>query len=265
MSLAAPVRLPVLDGSLQVESFEWQYDQAMDWSLDAALTPISMPALTAALEWPEMSGTLSGMIPAVHYAHNQLRVGGALLVQVFDGDITVRNLRMEQPLGAVPRLWADIALEQLDLETLTRTFAFGRIEGRLQGEMKGLVLEAWRPVAFDARFATPENDPARHRISQKAVDNITDIGGGGVGGALSRGFLRFLEDFPYKALGVSCRLRAGVCEMDGVAPAKQGYYLVQGRFLPPRIDVIGYERRVNWHSLLDRLKSVTSEQGPVVE
>ena len=264
VELAAPARLPVLDGSLQVDQFRLQLGEALEWSLDAALTPISMTALTRALGWPEMAGSLSGMIPAVQYRDGEVRVGGTLLVGAFDGDIIVRNLRMDEPLGTVPRLWADIRIQGLDLETLTRTFAFGRIEGRLDGAVEGLQLEAWRPVAFDAWLATPEGDRSRQRISQRAVDNLTNIGGGGVGGALSRGFLSFLEDFPYRAIGIRCRLEQGTCHMGGVAPAEQGYYLVQGRLLPPRIDVIGYEDRVDWESLLQRLQAVTAEEGPVV-
>ncbi len=49
---------------------------------------------------------------------------------------------------------------------------------------------------------------------------------------MSRSFLRVLEDFPYQKLGVRCRLENGSCHMGGVAPAENGYYLVQGRFLP---------------------------------
>ncbi|HEY9151040.1 MAG TPA: hypothetical protein VIQ75_09570, partial [Gammaproteobacteria bacterium] len=166
VSLAAPVRLPVLDGSLLVDRFELDYGETMAWRLDAALTPISMTSLTQALDWPEMAGTLSGMIPSVRYENGELQVGGTLLVGAFDGDITVRNLRMEQPLGVVPRLWADIRIDRIDLETLTRTFSFGRIEGRLDGAVEGLRLEAWKPVAFDAWLATPEDDRSRQRISQ---------------------------------------------------------------------------------------------------
>src|SRR5690606_28490044 len=38
VSLAAPARLPVLDGSLLVDHFELDYGTTMAWSLDAALT-----------------------------------------------------------------------------------------------------------------------------------------------------------------------------------------------------------------------------------
>jgi hypothetical protein len=83
-----------------------------------------------------------------------------LLVQAFDGDITVRNLRIRDPLGLAPRLWADVKLEHLDLDTLTKTFSFGRIEGRLQGHVSNLYKEAWQPVAFDAVFETPTTTTA---------------------------------------------------------------------------------------------------------
>lgn len=135
----------------------------------------------------------------------------------------------------------------------------------MRGEVNALHMEAWQPVAFDAFIGTPDDDTSRHRISQRAVDNISDLGGAGVGGALSRSFLRILEDFPYQRLGIRCRLENGICYMGGIAPAEPGYYLVKGRFLPPRLDVIGYVDEVDWQSLLDRLLAVTEGDAPVIE
>jgi len=48
-----------------------------------------------------------------------------------------------------------------------------------------LYMQAWQTVAFDAWFKTPDDDRSRHRISQRAVDTISNIGGGGVSGAVS--------------------------------------------------------------------------------
>lgn len=267
LTLADGARLPVLDGALEVESFRMTYgrDAPLDWQVAGFLTPVSMSDLTLALGWPEFAGKLSGVIPKVSYAHGNLEVGGVLLVRVFDGEITLRNLALQQPFGAVPRLQLDAAIRDLDLETLTRTFSFGRIEGRLEGEVNGLKMASWRPVAFDAGFRTPADDDSRRRISQRAVDNIADIGGGGVGGALSRGFLRFIKEFPYDKLGISCRLRHGTCEMGGVEPIADGYYLVKGRMLPPRLDVIGYADRVDWDSLVAQLVAVTRQHDVIVQ
>ncbi|MEN8761832.1 MAG: hypothetical protein ABF290_05305 [Thiogranum sp.] len=265
VKIQQPLVVSLLDGELHVDEFELGVDHGeLHWLLDGLLTPVSMQAFSTALGWPPLSGKLSGMVPKVRYEKGELTLGGVLLVQAFDGDITLRNLRIQQPLGLVPRLWADIRLEHIDLETLTRTFSFGRIEGQLQGRVNELYMEAWQLVGFDAAFQTPEDDRSRRRISQKAVDNISNLGGAGIGGAVSRSFLRFLEDFPYRRLGIRCRLQNGICHMDGVAPAENGYYLVQGRLLPPRLDVIGYASEVDWLSLLGRLKSITAGDGPVV-
>lgn len=263
--LREPARIPVLDGLLLIDTFALSDPggDALRWRFDGVLTPVSMEAVCAALNWPRFGGQLSGMIPDVRYADGTLAVGGVLLARAFDGELTVRNLRLEQPFGRVPRLNADVAVENLDLDALTRTFEFGRIEGRLRGRVDGLRMVNWAPVAFAADFATPAQDDSRHRISQRAVDNLSSIGGG-VSGVLSRSLLGVFEDFPYDRLGLSCVLENAVCRMSGVAPADGGYYIVKGRFLPPRIDVVGYADRVDWPTLIERLKSVTLDQAPVV-
>jgi len=258
MRLRKPAHIGVVDGNLQIDTLAVDHSSTGDWRWngDAILTPVSLPKLCRSLGWPEFSGKLSGVIPDLGYANGALQVGGTLLVRVFDGAVTLDNLALQNALSTVPELHVDARVNNIDLERLTRAFSFGKIEGRLDGRIAGLKMEAWSPVAFDARFATPADDTSRHRISQKAVDNLSSIGGGGVGGALSSGMLRFFEDFPYDRLGISCRLRNGVCEMGGVAPAENGYYIVKGRFLPPRLNIIGYADRVNWRQLVSQVIAV---------
>jgi hypothetical protein len=52
--------------------------------------------------------------------------------------------------------------------------------------------------------------------------------------------------------------------MDGVAPAERGYYIVEGGGLPPRIDVLGFNRRVDWKVLLSRIELIATTDGPVI-
>jgi hypothetical protein len=263
-SLPEGVEIPLLDGVLKMDSAKLenlgQPNQRIE--LTGALTPVSMPAFTRAMEWPGMNGKLSGIIPELSYSQGKLEIGGALLMKVFDGDVVVRNLSLTDPLGATPVLTANVDMDNLDLDTLTQTFSFGRIQGRLNGTVHDLRLESWNPVAFDARFATPEGDTSRHRISQKAVNSLSSLGG--AGGVLSRSFLRFFDEFSYERLGLICRLQRGVCKMDGIEQANKGYYIVKGGGIP-RIDVIGYAREVDWDVFLERLKQATRSEGPVVQ
>lgn len=265
MHLDEPFSLPVLDGELRAERLSInQTKSGSRVEFQGYVTPISMQLISEALEWPPLAGQLSAMIPGVSYDEGVLKLRGMTLVRAFDGDILVKNLQLDDLFGPLPVLSADVELKALDLETLTSTFSFGRITGRLEGQINDLLLEQWRPVAFDARFATPDKDPGPHRISQKAVDNISNLGGMGISGALSRSYLRFFKEFGYEKLGINCRLENNVCEMGGIEAADKGYYLVKGGGLP-RIDIIGFNRKTDWNVLVDKLKQVAEGGSPVIE
>ncbi|MBA2351080.1 MAG: hypothetical protein ACR2FI_02025 [Burkholderiales bacterium] len=265
LSFAIPkTEIPILDGRLALSDFraeksgeEWQ------WQFGAGLTPVSMERLTQDLGLPRMLGSLSGVIPAVRYRDSTLSVDGALLFKIFDGTIVAKNLVMFDPLGATPRLSADVDMRNLDLDLLTRTFSFGNITGRIDVTLSKVELADWRPVQFDASIrSSPGKYPKK--ISQTAVQNISALGGAGAVAALQRSFLRFFEQFGYSRIGLSCVLQNSVCEMGGIEPAQQGYVIVEGGGIPA-ITVLGYNRRVAWQELLDRLKRITQENvKPIV-
>ncbi len=258
--------IPVLDGSLEAEKLDIVFDPATGTSASfkGYLTPISMDQFSESMGWPILSGQLSGMIPGVSYDQGIIQINGIALIKVFGGEVLLKGLRLEDLFGVLPVLVADVELKNLDLETLTKTFSFGKITGKLEGKINRLRLEDWQPVSFDARFATPEQDSSRHRISQRAVDNISNLGGAGVSGALSRSFLRIFKEFGYSRLGISCRLKNNICEMGGIEPATRGYYLVKGGGIP-RIDILGFNTSTDWTVLVDKLKQISQGESPVIE
>jgi len=258
-TLLNPASIPVLDGSLVISVFNLTLESEPYFSFGGALTPISMEALSQALGWLPLSGRLSGGIPKATYQNGLLLLEGAILVNLFEGQTIIRDLRIEDLFGVWPTLGANLELKDLDLEALTRTFSFGKITGKLEGRIDNLYLENWQPVSFDARFATPGQDKSRHRISQRAIENISNLGGSGMSGVLSRSFLGLFKTFGYARLGVSCRLENGVCEMEGVEAAAQGSYLVKGSGLP-RIDIVGYNRRVDWALLIGKLAEIAQSR-----
>lgn len=248
--------LPFLDARLLVRGLTVRRQaEGWSWSLRARLEPVSMAAFTQALGLPLMHGTLSAEIPRVTYSRSTLAAEGALVFGVFGGTLRAENLRLIEPLGQVPRLRADLEARGLDLEPLTRTFSFGTITGRVDASVKGLELVRWRPVAFDARVESSPGEYPR-RISRRAVDDIAALGGGGA--VLQGTFLRFFEQFGYRRLGISCRLRNGVCEMGGVRDAEHGYAIVEGGGIPA-LTVMGYNRQVDWNELVERLQRVVRE------
>lgn len=265
IALLEQAGIPVLDGTLQAEKFSLtRTETGPRAEFQGYLTPVSMTAISNALGWPPLAGQLSGMIPGLAYEDGVIAVNGVALVKIFDGEIVIRDLKLEDLFGALPALSADLELKNIDLETLTRAFSFGKITGKLAGRVDDLRLEDWAPASFDAAFYTPEDDDSRHRISQKAVDNISNLGGSGVSGAISRSFLRMFEEFGYDRLGISCRLERGVCHMGGIEPAERGYYLVKGGGLP-RIHIMGYNQKTDWQVLVSKLKQIAAGGEPVIK
>jgi len=263
-SLTAPdIKLPVLDGALHLAdiSASRRADQWY-WHLGARLNPISMEDFSTHLGLPKMHGKASAEIPLVTYAAGTLTTDGSIVLNVFNGTATVTQLTMQSPLGIAPKLNADIALRNLDLGVLTSTFSFGAIEGKLDGDIKNLELQNWKPVKFDAIV---QSSPGRYpkKISQRAVENISALGGGGAAAAVQRSFLRFFEQFNYGKMGLSCRLRNDICEMGGVESTPHGYVIVKGSGIPA-ITVMGYNETVGWSELLARIKRVTDGNSKAI-
>lgn len=258
------VSVPVLDGALEIATLEFSdFGTGGDTlRFDARLTPVSMRELSHALDWPPLSGQLSGSLPSLSYADGVLALGGELRAELFGGSLAIDGLQVDQPFGPLARLQAEITFRGIDLERLTEAFSFGLMTGPLDGHVRGLKLIDWAPVAFDARIHTPAGDRSRKRISQRAVDNIASLGGGGAG-ALSTGFLQFFENFSYDAFALGCRLERDVCEMSGLEPREPGYLILRGRGLP-RIDVVGFATQVSWSTLIGQLASMLESEGPQV-
>lgn len=263
-SFTAPqLTLPILDGSLNFTDLSaaiiadnWY------WHVGMNVTPISMNEFSKALGWPIMQGKISGQVPQLTYAGKQLVMDGAMTFSVFDGTIGMDNLKIDDPLGVVPRMQADLLMRGLDLGELTRTFSFGDIEGKLDGDVKNMLLENWKPVYLDASIQTSEGKHLK-KISQRAVENITALGGEGTAAALQRTFLRFFKEFNYDKIGLSCKLRQDVCEMGGVESTATGYVIVKGKGIPA-VNVNGFTQRISLSDLLGRLKRITDSNTKVL-
>jgi len=259
------LRIPVLDGALKVSSLELRHigDAQMSVRFDGVLEPLSMPLLCKAFGWPIFAGSVAGAIPQLKVEHGRMTLGGQLHAKIFDGDVTVGNLTMSDAFGARPQLNADISINRLDLAAVTSAFSFGQITGRLNGRIAALHLVGWEPTAFDTSLFSTPGDRSKKLISQRAVENISSIGGGqGATAALERGALRFFKEFHYQQLGLSCTLANDVCTLNGVEPNATGYYLVKGSGIP-RIDVISDSRRVDWRKLVASLKELSNSQPTV--
>lgn len=209
-----------------------------------------------------MTGKIDGNIPLITYANQQLNMEGQMQFNMFKGMVAMSGLRIDDPLGVAPKLYANLKMRDIDLGDLTRTFNFGSIEGKLEGDVAKLKLENWKPVSMNAIIQTADGQHVK-KISQRAVENITALGGEGTAAALQRTFLRFFKEFNYEKIGLSCELRQDICKMGGVESTPTGFIIVKGRGMPS-VNVNGFTQYVSWQDLLARMKRITDGNTKVI-
>lgn len=268
LRLRRAATVPMLGGSVGFDAMELRppADGAgLRVEFGMNLSRIDFGKVSAALGLPAFTGELSGYLPRARYADDRIDFDGGLNLQLFGGTVTATELSMERPFGVAPTLSADIALDNLDLQALTGVFDFGSISGRLAGRIAGLRLVDWSPAAFDAELHTVPAPGVRQRISQRAVQNISSVGDASFVGSLQGRLIGFFDDFGYARIGISCRLDNEVCEMGGLRSAGDGFTIVEGAGVP-RLDVVGFNRRVDWPTLVERLAAVgKGDVKPVFE
>lgn len=268
LRLAEAVELPVLGGVARFDHLQIRppaAGESLDVRFGLSLERLDVARLSEALDWPAFTGQLSGTIPEARYADDRLQFDGGLTMQLFGGEVEVTSLSMERPFGVLPTLSADIAFDDIGLTALTGAFDFGSISGKLDGRIADLRLVNWQPVAFDAQLRTDRHRGVRQRISQRAVQDLTSVGNASIVSSLQSQLIGLFDDFGYSQIGIACRLSEEVCTMDGLGSAGEGFIIVKGSGLP-RLTVVGFNRRVDWPTLVERLAAVgTGDVKPVVE
>jgi hypothetical protein len=261
LSLQQPLELPLLKGQLRVNELDWRPAAATGQRLATSLvlTGVDMTAFSHAMGWPAFPGTLGGAIPSLRWVDNRFELQGGLSVSLFGGFVDITHLSLQQPFGPSPVLSADVRLKQLDLGAITGVFDFGNITGRLDGSIDELRLVNWSPVAFKGQLLAGGGG----RISQRAVNNLTTVGGGGIAAGLQGAVLKLFKTFGYKRIGLNCTLQGAVCQMSGLEPANDGYTIVEGSGLP-RLQVIGHQTQVDWPTLVRRLQEAINGTAPVI-
>jgi len=267
IGLTRAVAMDLLGGRLAFEHFVVRAagdDQSTRIGLGLELSGLDLADLSQRLGWPPFTGTVEGRIPSAVYANNQLTLDGGLTMALFGGRLDIGALAMERPFGVAPTLSADVVLQGIELLPLTAAFGFGEITGQLAGRISGLRLVDWSPVAFDAHLYSDPGYRGRQRISQRAVRDISSVGGNFLVTELQNQALRLFSSFAYRQMGIRCRLADQVCLMDGIGSHEGGYTIIEGSGLP-RLTVVGFGRLVDWPVLVERLRAVTEGQMPVIE
>ncbi len=200
---------------------------------------------------------VNGTLPKANFEKDRLLFKGKIDIEVAKGEIEITNIWIE-PYAAIPRWGADISFSHIDLKEFSKDTSFGLVTGKINGWIKGLIMSGGQPEAFDLQIETDQSSKEPKKISIKAIENLSILGGGG--GSVS--FLGGLfKEFSYSRIGISCRLKNDVFELHGLYKSGGKEYLVKRGFWGG-VNVINMNPngRISFRDMLDRLKRI-SESG----
>jgi hypothetical protein len=213
-------------------------------------------------------GALTGRLDLIRIENGRMSTSGEITADLFDGKIIVSNLGASGISDLSPVIQLSARLRGLNLEQATRGTAFGKVEGIMDGYIKELEIAYGQPQRFDLRLETVKREGVRQRISQKAVDSISQIGGGhsafiGLAGR----FVSFFEEFPYRKIGIRSTLINDVFKINGTVKEDGKEYLVKSGGIPA-VNVVNEnpDNRISFKDMIKRIKRVTaSKGGPVIK
>lgn len=255
LRLPGKLRWQLAGGSATLTDTEFDHlTTAPGFAADIRVDRVNLADLTADLGWPPMAGDLSADLGRIRYQGGALASDGSARIDAFGGTMRIGAIRARDLLGNYPVLQADLAFRGIDLARLTRTFSFGEMHGIVDGDIRQLRLFGATPSHFVARLES--RTTGRRDISVKALNNLSVLSQGSFMSVLGRGLYRFIDFYRYRKLGLYCRLENDRFQLRGTAGGATGHKLVDGGWLPPKIDIIAPEGDISFKEMLRRLQRI---------
>jgi hypothetical protein len=260
-----PIRFAIFGGSVEIANLAWpdvvNDPKTMSFALDLRL--LQLQDLTDALGWPRFSGTLSGAIPQIRLTGDTLRSQGQVHADLFGGQLQIDQMEIENLFSTVPSLKLAARFQNIRLEQVSDTFAFGKISGILEGAVDDLVITEGQPARFQAQVETVERPESSQWISVEALNKITILSSGQESNVLYGGLAGLFDNFRYSKMGFNASLRNDRLTLRGVESRAGQEFLVVGTLLPPTVNIISHTQEIGFSELLRRLERITTEKPQV--
>ncbi len=259
-----PLRVSVFGGEIIVSNLLWPdvISRPKQLYFSVETKGLQLQELTQALGWPPFSGRLTGTIPEVQSSDNILRTNGEIQAELFGGRMRMSKLEIENPFSPLASIKLDATLHDIQLQQLSKTFAFGQISGILEGNIADLIITDGQPAQFGADVHSVDRG-GEQRISVEALNKITVLSSGQSAGALYGGLAGFFDSFRYSKLGFKAILRNDRLTLRGVETRGNEEYLVVGSLLPPTVNIISHTQTIAFSELVRRLERIKSDKPEI--
>jgi hypothetical protein len=262
-----PIWVAIYGGTIEIRNLAWAdliaAPQAFSLAIEAK--DIQLQRLTESLGWHRFGGSLSGSIPKVEMAGNVLRSEGQIEIEMFGGHAQVSTTEIENPFSSLPAIKLNARFQEMHLEQMSETFAFGRISGILEGTITDLIIADGQPSQMQVDVHTVARPNSSQWISVEALDKITVLSSGENGSLIYGGIAGFFDEFRYSKMGFKATLRNDKLTLRGVESSDGKEFLVVGSLLPPTVNVISHTREIGFSDLMKRLEQIQKSDKPQIK
>ncbi len=269
LSIKSPTVIKIPGGSVRVGSVSGKDIFSKQASIHTSLSIniVDIRPLLSGIWQQSVKGKIDGKLDSITFKGGNMTTDGNIKADVFEGQMIFSDLGSSGMFSSSPIFRLSIRMNALRLAEITSGTPFGKIEGVLNGYVKNLEIAYGQPQKFDLLLETIPTKGISQRISVKAVENISRIGGGQspfVG--LAGGFARIFKEFPYKKIGVRASLENDLFRVNGtIKEGGKEYIIKKGGF--SGIDVVNQnpDNQASFKDMIKRIKRVTADKGkPII-
>jgi len=270
LSVTSPITIKVPGGKILMGPLLCQEIFSSKTFFDTSITmkAIEIQSLLSEFWSHPVGGILDGKFDPVHFESGTISTSGDIKANLFNGEVILSHLGVKGLLTSAPLLKLNAQWKDLNLVEMTKDTSFGKIQGVLTGHLKNLEIAYGQPQKFDLLLETIKKKGVPQKISVKAVDNISKIGGGqspfmGVAGI----FASLFKEFPYEKIGIRALLENDVFRINGtIIEDGQEYLVKRSGFSGVNVVNQNPDNRISFKDMVKRIKRVTTpKSGPVIK
>jgi hypothetical protein len=210
-----------------------------------------------------LHGSARGSLDPIEISGDEVNSKGKIEAAIFGGTLSITNPGAYGIFSIAPVVHLDAQWEELLLGELTEGTPFGKVEGVLKGHARGIEIAGREPQKFDLFLETVAREGVSQTISTKAVDNISQIGGGQ--SALTGVFASFFKEFPYEKIGIRASLENDLFRVNGtIKEGGKEYIVKRGGFSGVNVVNQNPDNRISFKDMVKRVKRVTTSGGGAV-
>ncbi len=261
LEVPQPVVLPFFGGEVHLS----------DLRLDDVLFPtcfrfavmiagVDLGRLTRRMTGIEVPGTINADFGRMEYASGRVASTGRGSINVFGGDVELTNFFVDR-IGLPSRtIGGDIVFRNINLRQLTQKITIGSMSGVIHGSLQDFAMQAGQPASFTLTLESADVPGVEQWISVDAIENISILGTGAAS-PLNTWITAMFKQYPYRKIGIWCRLRNDLFTIRGLIHEGGKEYLVR-RALLRGVDVVNQnpDNMISFQDMEERIQRIWSSQ-----